>query len=106
MPETKWTPGPWTVIRALKPVDGEYDYGINGSGRIIAEAYGRTTETERPPAEANANLIAAAPDLYEALAVARGQVESWCHTQGDAKAFFDETLGPIVAALYKARGEK
>lgn len=67
----KHTPGPWTSKQSLKPVDGEYDFAISaeidGRNRCIAEVFGRVSETHRPNAEANARLIAAAPELLAAL---------------------------------------
>ena len=68
---TDHTPGPWTYRRALQPVDGEYDYAITaviaGEPDCIAEAFGRVNLDIRLGAEANARLIAAAPDLLAAL---------------------------------------
>lgn len=105
MSETRFTPGPWQSKRALMPADGEYDYGISavvdGSKRCIAETFGRASANVRPNAEANAALIAAAPDLYTALerivaSVARGQSGDVCQTFD-----FDDAR----AALAKARGE-
>ena len=66
------TPGPWTYRRAKYPVDGSYDYAIAAKvgGQefcIIAEAFGRVADAVWPDAEANARLIAAAPDLLAAL---------------------------------------
>jgi hypothetical protein len=57
--------------RAVKPSDGGYDWGITTvvDGRItcIAEAFEVVGEATKAPAEANARLIAAAPDMLEAL---------------------------------------
>lgn len=65
------TPGPWTFKKALKPVDGEYDYAIgvhiDGKPHVLAETFGRTSPEHRPDALANAHLIAAAPELLAAL---------------------------------------
>ena len=67
----KHTKGPWIVRRAGFPTDGAFDFGIAGAidGRsyCIAEAFGRVGDDVRPDAEANARLIAAAPDMLEAL---------------------------------------
>lgn len=63
-----YTPGPWQTKRAEIRVDGEYDYAIYDANReVIAEAFGRSSQNNFPPAEANARLIAAAPDLLAAL---------------------------------------
>ena len=74
MTENKWTPGPWTVTRARHPTDGEYDYGIgvmiDGRKYCIAETFGIAGPEFLPPAEANARLIAAAPETFEAAEAA------------------------------------
>ena len=61
------TPGPWTIRESVtKP---ERDFAIMAHGGIIAEAFergGRRHET-RIEVEANAKLIAAAPELLSAL---------------------------------------
>ena len=38
-------------------------------------------------------------ELRKALEYARPIVERWCHTQGNIKEFFEETLAPIDTAL-------
>lgn len=66
--KTAHTPGPWIYIRSPEKHDGEYDFAINGPGHpILAEVYGRSCKGGYPPAEANAALIAAAPELFAAL---------------------------------------
>lgn len=57
---SKHTAGPWRTVRRSATVAIE-----NADGDILAEVYGKTT---RPEKEwyANAELIAAAPDLLEA----------------------------------------
>lgn len=74
----KHTPGPWHVKRAAVLTDGGYDYAIcSADTEVIAEAFARTSATNWPPAEANARLIAAAPEMYEALKALLGHLESW-----------------------------
>ena len=51
------TPGPWTKL-------GAYMYGRDGQWPITEVQYGKRDPVED---DANANLIAAAPDLLEAL---------------------------------------
>jgi hypothetical protein len=86
--EPKWTPGPWvwwpkTGILATESRDGRW---------IVSG------ELSSANAEANARLIAAAPELYEAL---KGII-GWCPTDNQRSiAAFDKAL----AALAKARGE-
>ena len=64
------TPGPWSIKRAKVPTDGEYDWAISaqfgGRPYCIAETVGRCASDIRLPAEANARLVAAAPDLLAA----------------------------------------
>lgn len=61
------TPGPWTAHDS--PVDGAYPISTAfGDHRIcIAHAHGVFEEPGRIEAQANARLIAAAPELLEAL---------------------------------------
>ena len=107
---TKFTPGPWHVV----------PYGDGDSLVICMDEAGyhriafMATPNCRDDArrrqqwseiEANANLIGAAPDLYEALSNARELVNKWCHTQGNSKDVFDQYVRPIDVALAKARGE-
>jgi len=101
MTETKWTPGPWFHSRAKTPVDGEYDWcvgaEIDGRKHVLIEAFGRVAEDVRPTAEANARLISAAPDLYEAL-------ENVMREFGPG-TMSDAAFNGACAALAKARGE-
>lgn len=61
------TPGPWTLTRSPGLHDGAQDYAISAKGAsVLSEAYGRGALGEWLPAEANARLIAAAPDLVTA----------------------------------------
>ena len=96
---TNWTPGPWEV----------------GTHRCIRSATGVIcgTYSHMGTAEANANehLIAAAPDLYEALLgileiVSDSSGVSGFHLNGDVADwdYFDE-INTATAALAKARGE-
>lgn len=72
---TQHTPAPWTFNKAKYPDNtGGFDFAIEHGGQIIAEVFQHTgwqdnTEKEyvAQPVEANARLIAAAPELLEAL---------------------------------------
>lgn len=80
------TPGPWETRRAVTPDNtGGYDWAITKDGKVLAEAFenvGYATDGEtydKRPAQANARLIAAAPELLEALEEARELVcKTWC----------------------------
>lgn len=68
MSASKHTPGPWSFLRSKAPVDGEYDFAISGEGApVLAEVFGRFSNGGYSPAEDNARLIAAAPELLDAL---------------------------------------
>ncbi len=91
MSEPKWTPGPWSAHEAKfgwEVVVGErplYGKSITGWGAVS------TTE-------ANARLIAAAPELYEALEALRPYFEG--------EHYPDHPHCVLIrAALAKARGE-
>ncbi|KAB2792569.1 hypothetical protein F9K96_05350 [Brucella anthropi] len=101
MTDTKFTPGPWEWETPL----GDDCYSIVQAGldahkwRFIAHiSVGKLEEGEFPrrQCKANANLIAAAPDLYEVV---------------DAMARFDgrnnnhHLKSMAKAAIAKARGE-
>jgi hypothetical protein len=95
--EARFTRGPWTVLRSKHLHDGQHDYAINATkARVLAEAFGRDSHGNIINAEANAHLISAAPDMYEALKLARDCI--W--TGGDTIS----TLAKIDAALSKALG--
>jgi hypothetical protein len=59
MAETKWTPGLWEVHGTVKG-----SYGIFSPCSKVAVS---AIVSAHPEHKANANLIAAAPELYEAL---------------------------------------
>lgn len=103
------TPGPWkvakyqvgTVVTNYEPKEGRtvgYSCGNDFVADLDDGKYHKyLDEKER---EANARLIAAAPDLLEALEVARERV-FW-----DMKAEGRKALRTIDAALKKARGDE
>ena len=105
--ETKFTPGPWSVDRNV--IRGDADQ----FGRTVAIAstlnvawpYGRRATKEEPY---NAHLIAAAPELYEALDQLLA-VKECCDETGyvDGEGFVDveAVMDKARAALAKARGE-
>lgn len=93
----KYTAGPWVLLRALRPVDGQFDYGIaadiDGKRYCIAETYGRAAENVLPPAFANARLISAAPDLLAVAQMILAAVEG-----GDEMAVVDAARAAIEKA--------
>jgi len=106
MTETKHTPGPWSVI----PPDENSKSWFVGRDRLGA-SIGTVPEHFKDDrtfyvccfryfpiddAEANANLIAAAPDMYEVL-------EDLLKYKG---VMSDESVARARSAIAKARGEK
>ena len=93
----KFTPGPWkaTYDSQLQALIEIY----NTEDRIIAVLPDRGTVEAMPEIEANANLIIAAPDMYEALCAVKQS--SLCESCGDDNC--DDCI--IDKALRKARGE-
>ena len=92
--ETKFTQGPWRTqgwvpTWAYIPVkDARYN--------VVCSLYPNAGHYTREDVEANARLIAAAPDLYEALKIA------YAHVSPAMQPTVYETMR---AALSKARGE-
>lgn len=96
MTETKWTPGPWSIDKGY----------IVSEDLIIATIFPHFSEADK----ANAHLIAAAPDLYEALDRAaqhyHGTTEEYPHRY--YASFMEcpaERCRENNAALARARGE-
>ena len=102
--ETKWTPGPWQVTQCRDGMPFVNVFRVSGpsDGSAPCTILFETKYTELQENEANACLIAAAPEMYEALGrflrayeggTAAGSVEQ----QNEAAVF-------AKAALAKARG--
>jgi hypothetical protein len=97
--DAKHTPGPWIIHR---PNDSER-IDINAESNFyIAEVIGGMTAQE-----ANAHLIAAAPDLLEALeGIASASADKWDMPYADFKEqFMPWARNVALAALKKAKGE-
>lgn len=93
MTERKWTPGTWFAAE-----DSEGFWVIDSDGYRVGSA---DAASHNP--KANAHLIAAAPDLYEALDNLWSWVEGWnAEFMDDIE--FDRSV--YQKALYKARGEQ
>lgn len=97
--DSKHTPGPWVAQRSPATHDGQYDFAIHGvKATVIAEAFGRDSRGNIVAAEANARLIAAAPDLLEALRWFIEDIDG-THTE---MLDFDANVTRSRAALAKA----
>lgn len=97
----KHTPGPWRMHRHHKPISNQWIFQVvtdEEYGEIVA---GTCTNPQRPEdvREADAHLIAAAPDLLEALENCVDLIELISPIEGDE-------IRRARAAIAKARGEQ
>ncbi len=93
MSKIKHIKGPWTY---------EYDKAASGHGAFVVdsdECSICTIDSYEDVAEANAKLIAAAPELLEALELALNLLEEH---QGEAKWYLRGHYNRITAAIKKA----
>lgn len=101
MTETKFTPGPWFISRkfVVGPRDQEdgQSYGMIVG---VADVYGENRS-------ADANLIAAAPELYAALEAIGAPDETDLVSVPDSviRGLLYATINIAKDALAKARGE-
>ena len=97
MESTKHTPGPWRI--------SEYDNGylIGAYDGSIALTTGRaiTIKKYKNEREANARLIAAAPELLEALSAV---TNNYIDTYGDEGNDAPESIKVALATIAKAEG--
>lgn len=103
MSDMKHTPGPWAYTEAA--ITGDRGIHAEGTG-IFAEAFAdirRACENNTAEAEANARLIAAAPDMLEALKALRLQALQ-SNVNSAANEWGLEALAMANAAIAKASG--
>ncbi len=107
MSETKFTPGPWYASDLF--VDS-----VGGNGRPSLEICDLHNSLFGKEVPANAHLIAAAPELYEALEETLAVIEDYLSWSEDARVMgemeinafqSDGRIEVVRAALAKARGE-
>lgn len=108
MADMKHTPGPWTVIG---PIGAGIWITDESGNNQIAVVYGAANT---PGADANARLIAAAPELYEALKLICAMFDDRRIVRNIANDYssdwalrmleFTKELQSILAALAKAEG--
>ena len=92
--ETKHTPGPWMFDATLKG-DGSF-----GGSYIVSNNAKRTWPLAEVYREDNARLIAAAPDLLEALKALVADLKPY---MGQGR--MDDKIRNAIAAIAKAMGE-
>lgn len=93
--EVKHTPGPW---KAVKAAHGPIDI-FDQRGRDVVTVYGGGVEAESK--SANANLIAAAPDLLDAAnKTVDGLAEEYLIIAECDDDWIYDTLGSVLAGAY------
>jgi len=109
--ETTFAKGPWHV--GTPHPQNECAYVIGANGDEIAVLYGADQAEQnadgmwgpQPRREATAALIAAAPELYEALQSCVTQMRVWVAINGDLIGALQQNIDAAESALAKARGE-
>lgn len=96
MNEFKGTPGPWSLNRHGAVVGGKFHEYANGSAQSQVAMVVGSREVVEQEMKANAALIAAAPELLEAL---KDCVRGLEHI---ASQLFPDTLERAHAAIAKA----
>lgn len=107
----KFTPGPWEVVEDIRYEDKESQYtagfdifNFDGTSVVGCEGISGDSEKER----ANAILIAAAPDLLEALEAILPLVPRTSASEGGASKYSENVKAAdmVRAAINKARGQQ
>lgn len=101
---SKYTPGPWTVAsnypNAKTAICHSSPLQKLASAHSDVQITGAGTQVISPEeAEANAYLIAAAPELLDACKAAEAELEQWTMAAG-----VDAILEVVRAAIAKAEG--
>jgi hypothetical protein len=99
--QTKFTRGPWRIEWACQTLP----YQIVGAEGERVTRWGAFIKPSQPTGVANAHLIAAAPELYEAL-VRFIEDPTFQVAVGGNPNVVDRMLDHARAALAKARGEQ
>jgi hypothetical protein len=102
MAEAKFTPGPWEVSRPISPEHPWIDAACNLTPSPNGDDYYMSVSGICNAADAS--LITAAPDLYEALETAELGIQELCNGQHPENECWN-TLKTVRAALAKARGD-
>ena len=96
----KHTPGPWRVV------EGMLRFVMDARDRAICEiAHSRDFTKPAPDGAANARLIAAAPDLLEALEACLDDDYAFNSRTKDRAAALIDAKHNARVAIAKARGE-
>ena len=108
MMEAKHTPGPWIVDDWQYSVPGREHVPTIVNGRdAVAEAcplWHEVGEDREPERKANAALIAAAPDLVEALESVRSNMQAISETNRKWTVNDQRVYEIVETAIVKAQG--
>ena len=103
----KHTPGPWILD------EEQYRSGIHFKGTLIAVIAGRAFDRHEvafvasPDQDCNARLIAAAPEMLEALKSCLPLLDMWYQQRADHLAPIETScVGQAHAAIAKAEAKK
>jgi hypothetical protein len=101
--DAKYTPGPWAWAEGYQ---GLYGSGPNNTVLEYYSYEGLWLDDSAGNQEANARLIAAAPDLLEALKLAESRLTDFAeYLSKSGKVYWLGELETISAAIAKAEGE-
>ena len=109
---SKHTPGPWSTVRGAG--DSETPAYVQDRNGMLLAYCDVLSDPNLPESvgEANARLIAAAPEMLEALemvaAAFEGPLPPGNHPEGswlDTMPHMDEPAAAVLAAIAKAKGE-
>lgn len=104
--DRKWTPGPWSLEKPNRAWIGvSSEKHCNLAKVVWRMSDDRLLGRNSPEKEANAHLIAAAPELYEALEAAMDAIIWWENEHTCCAGATDKEMNMARAALAKARGE-
>ena len=98
------TPGPWAISHQPDTANRQVD---DAAGRQITYCPVHCKSVPLPEAQANARLIAAAPELLAACKLALETAENWIHDQLDGTSMVEPELAdlePVRQAIAKAEG--
>ena len=96
----RYTPTPWIIEDDIPFVYALNDNGYNRMSLLIQPGYTETSRTLEAELRADAHLISAAPDMYEALKLWHD------HQQGTRGHYCSECANAIEKALAKAEGRQ
>ena len=98
--ETKFTKGEWKIL------PGKSQRDVFESGRLLATAYNNNTVSKQniclEEAIANAKLIAAAPDMFNALEELLAQVKQFTDGNIGEQDYFRDEISNAKKAIKKA----